>query len=83
MTESAEALRDRFEDRHIGPDAAEQAAMLTALGYASLDALTDAAVPESIRSREAGSGRPTMRQSSQNSAPHDGYVTRAKLAAYR
>jgi len=24
-----------------------------------------------------------MRQSSQNSAPHDGYVTRAKLAAYR
>jgi glycine dehydrogenase len=42
--------RERFEDRHIGPDRAEQAAMLEVLGYASLDALTDAAVPDSIRS---------------------------------
>ena len=47
------ALRptDRFADRHIGPDAAGVQAMLDALGYASLDALTDAAVPESIRLR--------------------------------
>ena len=44
-----DSIRDRFEDRHIGPDAAEQATMLAALGYASLDALTDAAVPKAIR----------------------------------
>ncbi len=45
----ATSLREQFEDRHIGPDSAEQSTMLAALGYASLDALTDAAVPESIR----------------------------------
>jgi glycine dehydrogenase (decarboxylating) len=45
----ASSPRDRFVDRHIGPDATEQRVMLDVLGYASLDALTDAAVPESIR----------------------------------
>ncbi len=40
---------DRFVRRHVGPSDAEVAAMLDALGYASLDALTDAAVPASIR----------------------------------
>ena len=45
----ASSPRDRFVDRHIGPDAAEQSVMLQVLGYPSLDALTDAAVPESIR----------------------------------
>src|SRR5689334_21360799 len=49
MAESTTGVRERFEDRHIGPDAAKQAVMLEALGYASLDALTDAAVPHSIR----------------------------------
>jgi glycine dehydrogenase len=39
---------DRFVDRHIGPSAAEQAKMLSELGYATLDELTDAAVPRSI-----------------------------------
>ncbi|MGQ0616684.1 MAG: aminomethyl-transferring glycine dehydrogenase [Acidimicrobiia bacterium] len=39
-----------FVDRHLGPDDAEIAAMLAVLGYASLDALTDAAVPSAIRS---------------------------------
>src|SRR5437764_13255555 len=41
--------QDRFESRHIGPDEAEQAEMLRVLGYPSLDALTDAAVPANIR----------------------------------
>jgi len=40
-----------FDTRHIGPSAAEQAAMLDVLGYDSLDALIDATVPESIRTR--------------------------------
>ncbi len=39
-----------FVDRHIGPDPAEQQSMLEALGFASLDALMDAAVPAAIRS---------------------------------
>ncbi len=39
----------RFADRHIGPDGEQQATMLDALGYSSLDALTDAAVPAAIR----------------------------------
>ncbi|GIW73933.1 MAG: hypothetical protein KatS3mg103_0455 [Phycisphaerales bacterium] len=40
---------DTFVHRHIGPDEAEVAEMLGLLGYDSLEALTDAAVPESIR----------------------------------
>jgi len=39
-----------FVDRHIGPDEAEQATMLAALGFESLEALMSAAVPDSIRS---------------------------------
>ncbi len=42
-----------FSRRHIGPGAGEQAAMLEALGYASLDALEAAAVPQAIQMREA------------------------------
>nr|WP_311836288.1 aminomethyl-transferring glycine dehydrogenase [Cellulomonas fimi] len=38
-----------FPDRHIGPRGSETAHMLTQLGYDSLDALVDAAVPASIR----------------------------------
>jgi glycine dehydrogenase len=41
-----------FADRHIGPNADQQADMLRTLGFASLDELADAAVPASIR-REA------------------------------
>ncbi|MFN2384180.1 MAG: aminomethyl-transferring glycine dehydrogenase [Gemmatimonadota bacterium] len=40
---------DRFADRHTGPRAGEIAAMLQVLGFASLDALTDAVVPPDIR----------------------------------
>ncbi len=40
---------DTFVDRHIGPSLDEEKAMLDTLGFPSLDALTDATVPESIR----------------------------------
>ncbi|MEV6013450.1 aminomethyl-transferring glycine dehydrogenase [Streptomyces sp. NPDC051976] len=42
-----------FARRHIGPDAEAQAKMLAHVGYGSLDELTDAAVPGTIRSAEA------------------------------
>ena len=41
-----------FSDRHIGPDSAEQQRMLDALGFATLDALTDAALPPGLGVRE-------------------------------
>ncbi|MEU0932678.1 aminomethyl-transferring glycine dehydrogenase [Embleya sp. NPDC005971] len=41
-----------FTGRHIGPDTDEQAKMLAAIGYGSLDELTDAAVPAAIRALE-------------------------------
>jgi glycine dehydrogenase len=40
---------DDFSRRHIGSGAADQAALLSALGVKSLDALIDAVVPASIR----------------------------------
>jgi glycine dehydrogenase len=40
---------ERFQSRHIGPDAEETAAMLKVIGAASLDALMDEAVPARIR----------------------------------
>jgi glycine dehydrogenase len=42
----------QFADRHIGPDAADQAAMLELLRMPSLDALVAAAVPSAIRDDE-------------------------------
>ena len=50
-TPTLRADADNFVPRHIGPNVSEIAAMLAALGYDSLDALIDAAVPESIRLR--------------------------------
>ncbi len=44
ITDSASYLA-----RHIGPDASEEQVMLDALGYDSLDALIDAALPADIR----------------------------------
>jgi len=41
---------DVFADRHLGPRASDHAAMLEAVGAASLDALIDEAVPAAIRS---------------------------------
>ena len=42
---------DSFARRHIGPGNAEISAMLEACGFDTLEALTDAAVPESIQSK--------------------------------
>src|SRR6266487_572351 len=39
------SIHDTFAARHIGPSAEEQRAMLAALGYASLDEMTAAALP--------------------------------------
>src|SRR3989440_4670460 len=44
--------RDLFQERHIGPSAEDQAAMLATLGYDSLDAFIDAVVPADIRLRD-------------------------------
>jgi glycine dehydrogenase len=44
---------DQFVARHIGPSDADIAAMLRAIGRASLDDAAAAAVPESIRSNQA------------------------------
>src|SRR5262245_53534347 len=43
---------ESFQSRHIGPDAADAAAMLKVVGVASLDALIDEAVPPKIRLRQ-------------------------------
>ncbi len=42
-----------FQRRHIGPDAADQAAMLATLGFDSRQALIDAVVPKAIRRKRA------------------------------
>jgi glycine dehydrogenase len=42
-----------FAGRHIGPDAEAQAKMLAQVGYGSLDELTAAAVPDTIKSAQA------------------------------
>ena len=44
---------DAFSGRHIGPDAAEQQAMLAELGFATRKALMDAVVPAGIRRKDA------------------------------
>jgi len=50
---------DSFVNRHIGPSADEQRAMLEALGYGTLDEFIDAVVPEKIRFRGTlKTGRP-------------------------
>ena len=54
-TTAAPSLRElehshAFVERHIGPNDAEIAQMLEVVGHASLDALTDAIVPASIKS---------------------------------
>ncbi len=56
MTQNAPSLHDleqhdAFITRHIGPDDTEIATMLRAVGYDSLEAMTDAIVPASIRQK--------------------------------
>ncbi|WP_250532613.1 aminomethyl-transferring glycine dehydrogenase [Caballeronia sp. AZ10_KS36] len=43
---------DAFAGRHIGPDEADQRAMLDALGFASRAAFIDAVIPDTIRRKE-------------------------------
>ena len=43
------APSDTFARRHLGDSTADTAAMLQQLGFNSLDALVDAAVPAAIR----------------------------------
>jgi glycine dehydrogenase len=49
--ERALAPAETFVPRHIGPTEADISAMLGALGFASLDELIDATIPEKIRYR--------------------------------
>ncbi len=42
-----------FVERHLGPDPAQQRAMLQALGYSSLDAFVQAVVPSDILDESA------------------------------
>lgn len=46
------SFTDAFDERHLGPDADDVAAMLDTLGVDSLDALVDATIPDSIRTDE-------------------------------
>ena len=50
--EKANSIQN-FSSRHIGPSEAEIKAMLSDLGYASLDALTKTAVPKAIQANDA------------------------------
>jgi glycine dehydrogenase len=57
MSQTRPSLReleqhDAFVGRHIGPNDAEIAAMLTAVGHDSLESLVDAIVPASIKSAD-------------------------------
>ncbi len=49
LTENLSNHPDQFVRRHIGPNATETQDMLKLLGFDSLDALTNAAVPKQIR----------------------------------
>ena len=51
--EDVTAHSAEFAARHIGPNASAIARMLEVVGYESLDALTDAVVPEAIRWRDS------------------------------
>jgi glycine dehydrogenase len=50
-TEVAGSAADSFVNRHVGTDARDLREMLELIGYESLDALAEAAVPEKIRFR--------------------------------
>ncbi len=52
-TSSQRTAAAPFVDRHIGPDAADEAVMLAAVGQPDMDALVRAAVPASIRLTDA------------------------------
>ena len=49
MSDTKLGYTDAFAERHIGPGDPEIGRMLETLGYESLDALIDTAIPRSIR----------------------------------
>jgi glycine dehydrogenase len=51
-------VTDQFADRHIGTDSIANLTMLEAVGYDSIDALMDAAVPAAIRQSDGPSSIP-------------------------
>ena len=53
-------MESSFAERHIGPPAIEQAAMLEALGYSSLEQLTQTAIPASIQLVESLQLKPPL-----------------------
>ncbi|TAM06642.1 MAG: glycine dehydrogenase (aminomethyl-transferring) [Paraburkholderia sp.] len=53
LTLAALESHDAFAGRHIGPDAADQQAMLDTLGFTSRAALIEAVIPAAIRRKEA------------------------------
>ncbi len=52
--------QNEFVARHIGPRDADTAAMLELLGYASIDALTDNVIPESIKGTSVLGAQPGL-----------------------
>jgi glycine dehydrogenase len=72
------ASADRFAARHIGPTPAEISAMLSTLGFDSLDSLIDATVPERIRFR-APLAVPAARTEAETLALLRGIAARNKL----
>src|SRR5580704_16124988 len=61
-------VHDAFAERHIGPDSADQQAMLEALGFSSRAALIDAVIPQTIRRSETLSLGPFARPKSEAEA---------------
>ena len=51
-------MTDVFSERHIGTDSVAQLSMLDAVGYDTVEALMDAAVPSGIRVAPADTGIP-------------------------
>ena len=49
LTENPNVSSEQFVRRHVGPNAAETRDLLAQIGFKSLDALIDAAVPKAIR----------------------------------
>ena len=69
-----------FIGRHIGPDAAEEKAMLKALGLGSLTELVDQAVPGTIRETERMPlGEPMGEQQALDALPP---VTKERCSAF-
>ncbi|OMI34552.1 aminomethyl-transferring glycine dehydrogenase [Streptomyces sparsogenes] len=69
-----------FEQRHVGPDAEAQAKMLAQVGFGSLDELTQAAVPDIIKSTEQ-LGLPPARSEAEVLAELRGLAERNQLLA--